>query len=140
VQSVPSFGLDKLEALVGRQRRAFDDLGMLPLMAVLAIGTALARVRFMIPGTGGVSLGLAGGPLMAGLIVGHFGGIGPWSLKPSGRLLNVMREAGLMLFLAGAGVAAGHGFRGDSSKVRLAPVLRRCPRNSYPYVCRIHLG
>ena len=106
----PSFGLDKLEALVGRQRRAFDDLGMLPLMAVLAIGTALARVRFMIPGTGGVSLGLAGGPLMAGLIVGHFGGIGPWSLKPSGRLLNVMREAGLMLFLAGAGVAAGHGF------------------------------
>ncbi len=106
----PSFGLDKLEALVGRQRRAFDDLGMLPLMAVLAIGTALARVRFMIPGTGGVSLGLAGGPLIAGLIVGHFGGIGPWSLKPSGRLLNVMREAGLMLFLAGAGVAAGHGF------------------------------
>lgn len=105
-----SFELDRLEALLGRQRRAFDELGMLSLMAVLAIGTVLARIRFKIPGTGGISLGLAGGPLMAGLIVGHFGGIGAWSLRPSSRLLNVMREVGLMLFLAGAGVAAGHGF------------------------------
>lgn len=106
----PSFGLDKLEALVGKQRQALDELGMVSLMAVLALGTLLARVRFMIPGTNGVSLGLAGGPLMVGLIVGHFGGIGRWSLRPSGRLLTVMREAGLMLFLAGAGIAAGQGF------------------------------
>ena len=47
---------------------------------------------------------------MVGLIVGHFGGIGRWSLRPSGRLLTVMREAGLMLFLAGAVIAAGQGF------------------------------
>lgn len=106
----PSFGLDRLETLVGRQRQAVDELGMLSFMAVLAIGAALARVRFRIPGTNGISLGLAGGPLIVGLIVGHFGGIGPWSLRPSGRLLSVMRETGLMLFLAGAGVAAGHGF------------------------------
>jgi putative transport protein len=106
----PSFELDRLEAMVGKQRQALDELGMLPLMAVLALGTMLGRVRFMVPGTGGVSLGLAGGPLMVGLIVGHFGGIGPWSLRPSGRLLTVMREGGLMLFLAGAGVSAGRGF------------------------------
>lgn len=105
-----SFGLDRLETLVGKQRRAFDELGMLSLMGVLAIGTVLARVRFMVPGTGGVSLGLSGGPLIVGLIVGHFGGIGSWSLRPSGRLLSVMREAGLMLFLAGAGMSAGRGF------------------------------
>ena len=42
----PSFGLDKLEALVGKQRQALDELGMVSLMAVLALGTLLARVRF----------------------------------------------------------------------------------------------
>ncbi|NLS45629.1 MAG: YidE/YbjL duplication [Firmicutes bacterium] len=106
----PTFGLDKLQTLTGKQRKAFDELGMLPFMAVLAIGTVLGRIRFMIPGTHGINLGLSGGPLIAGLIVGHFGGIGSLLLRPSSRLLNVMREAGLMLFLAGAGMAAGHGF------------------------------
>ncbi|MCR4427159.1 MAG: permease [Firmicutes bacterium] len=101
---------DRLQAAVARQRRPLDDLGMLPLMVVLGIGTALARMRFMIPGTDGISLGLAGGPLIVGLVVGHIGGIGPWSLRPSSQLLGTMREMGLTLFLAGAGVAAGHGF------------------------------
>jgi len=35
---------------------------------------------------------------MVGLIVGHFGGIGPWSLRPSGRLLSVMRKQALCSF------------------------------------------
>ena len=54
-------------------------------------------------------LALQEATLMVGLIVGHFGGIGRWSLRPSGRLLTVMREAGLMLFLAGAGIAGVKG-------------------------------
>lgn len=107
----PSVGLDRLQELVGLKKPALDKTGgMLTLMAVLAVGTVLARIKFMVPGIGAISLGLSGGPLMVGLVVGHFGGIGPWSLRPSGHLLSVMREAGLMLFLAGAGVAAGHGF------------------------------
>lgn len=107
----PSLDLDKLHEPVERQRRLLDKTGgMLTLMAVLASGTFLARVRFAIPGVGAISLGLSGGPLMVGLIAGHFGGVGPWSIRPSGHLLSVMRETGLMLFLAGAGVAAGHGF------------------------------
>ena len=43
------------------------------------------------------------------LIVGHVGSVGPWSLRPSGQFLGNIREFGLMLFLAGAGVSAGHG-------------------------------
>ena len=39
-----SFGLEKLEALVGKQRQALDELGMVSLMAVLALGTLLADV------------------------------------------------------------------------------------------------
>lgn len=107
----PSSGLDRLQGLVDRQKRALDKTGgMLTLMGVLAVGALVARMRLTIPGVGAISLGLSGGPLMVGLVVGHFGGVGRWSLRPSGHLLSVMRETGLMLFLAGAGVAAGHGF------------------------------
>jgi len=83
---------------------------MLALTLVLAAGLLISRLRVQIPGVGPLSLGIAGGPLMAGLVVGHFGGVGRWSLRPPGHTLGITREMGLMLFLAGAGVAAGRGF------------------------------
>lgn len=69
--------------VIDRQKRPLDKTGgMLTLMAVLAVGTLLARVRFAIPGVGAIILGLSGGPLLVGLVVGHFGGVGLWSLRP----------------------------------------------------------
>ncbi|MEW5865957.1 MAG: TrkA C-terminal domain-containing protein [Bacillota bacterium] len=106
----PPFAQDRFQQTMGRQRRALEPTGMLALSLVLAVGLLVSRIRLEIPGAGAISLGLAGGPLLAGLIVGHFGGIGPWSLRPPGRLLAVTREIGLVLFLASAGVAAGRGF------------------------------
>lgn len=102
--------LDKFEAALGRQRRPLERTGMLALTLVLAAGLLISRLRVQIPGVGPLSLGIAGGPLMAGLVVGHFGGVGRWSLRPPGHTLGITREMGLMLFLAGAGVAAGRGF------------------------------
>ncbi|MGE5572163.1 MAG: aspartate:alanine exchanger family transporter [Bacteroidota bacterium] len=104
------FALERFQAVLGRQRRPLERTGMLALTLVLAAGLLISRMRLQIPGVGAVSLGIAGGPLMAGLIVGHFGGVGRWSLRPPGHMLGITREMGLMLFLAGAGVAAGHGF------------------------------
>lgn len=106
----PPFAQDRFQEIMGRQRRSLEPTGMLALSLVLAVGLLVSRVRLEIPGAGAVSLGLSGGPLLAGLVVGHFGGIGPWSLRPPGRFLAVVREMGLVLFLAGAGVAAGRGF------------------------------
>ncbi|MGE5587648.1 MAG: aspartate:alanine exchanger family transporter [Clostridia bacterium] len=105
-----SFAMDRFQAVLGRQRRPLERTGMLALTLVLAAGLLISRLRLEIPGVGAVSLGVAGGPLMAGLIVGHFGGVGRWSLRPPGHTLGITREMGLMLFLAGAGVAAGRGF------------------------------
>ncbi|MCR4401980.1 MAG: YidE/YbjL duplication [Firmicutes bacterium] len=102
--------MDRFQAVLGRQRRPLERTGMLALALVIAVGLLISRLRLEIPGVGAVSLGIAGGPLMAGLIVGHFGGVGRWSLRPSGQTLGITREMGLMLFLAGAGVAAGRGF------------------------------
>ena len=65
-----------------------------------------------IPLPGGVTfrLGLAGGPLLVALVLGQLGRTGPmvWSLPYSASL--TLRQIGLILFLAGVGTRAGHGF------------------------------
>ena len=60
-----------------------------------------------LPGGGEFALGTSGGPLIAGLILGHFGHVGRVNLKIDKRILETMREFGLMLFLLGAGTGAG---------------------------------
>jgi putative transport protein len=56
------------------------------------------------------NFGSSGGTLIAGLIVGHFGHFGKLDMKISKQTLNSMRELGLVLFLAGAGVPGGVNF------------------------------
>lgn len=65
--------------------------------------------RLYIPGID-FSLGASGGTLVAGLIVGHFGHIGPIDLRMDKDGLDFFRELGLMLFLIGAGVPGGVSF------------------------------
>ena len=56
------------------------------------------------------SLGATGGPLIMGLVFGHFGRIGKLSLKVNSELLSIFQELGLVFFLIGAGVDGGAAF------------------------------
>ena len=47
---------------------------------------------------------------MAGLLIGHFGHIGPIDCRIKKETLNFFRELGLVLFLIGAGVPGGVNF------------------------------
>jgi putative transport protein len=55
-------------------------------------------------------LGLAGGPLIAGLVLGRMERTGPitWIIPMSANL--TLRQIGLVLFQAGVGTRAGYGF------------------------------
>ena len=53
------------------------------------------------------SLGMTGGPLIASLILAHFGHIGPLNMRVKTQVLKIFREFGLVLFLLGAGVEGG---------------------------------
>ena len=70
----------------------------------------LAKITIPLPGGASFSLGTSGGPLIAGLIFGHFAHIGPVNISPNKKLLENLRELGLILFLLGAGTSAGAGF------------------------------
>lgn len=84
--------------------------GILVAMVAMLFGVLVGSVHIPLPGGLQFSLGTSGGPLLTGLIVGHFNKIGAYSFKAPDSLLKSMRELGLCLFLLGAGTDAGSGF------------------------------
>ena len=76
----------------------------------IALGVLVGLIRIPVPGLGGFSLGIAGGPLIVALILGYFGRIGSisWRMPISANL--VLRNFGLTLFLAAVGLGAGAPF------------------------------
>jgi putative transport protein len=63
-----------------------------------------------LPGGASFRLGLAGGPLVVGLVLGRLGRTGRlvWTLPYSANL--TLRQLGLVLFLAGVGTRSGDAF------------------------------
>lgn len=90
-----------------KPRKALDPFGFFPFFISIALGCVIGAIK--IPGIN-FSLGNSGGTLVAGLIVGHFGHIGPIDCRIRKETLNFFRELGLVLFLIGAGVPGGVNF------------------------------
>lgn len=84
-----------------------EDMGFFPFFLAIAFGVIIGSIK--IPGIN-FSLGTSGGTLVAGLIIGHFGHVGPIDCNISKASLNMFRELGLVLFLIGAGVPGGMNF------------------------------
>lgn len=87
-----------------------DEFGLLAFAAAAILGVVIGKISIPLPGGAHFSLGTSGGPLLAGLVFGHFAHIGPVAIDVPKKTLNVVREVGLALFLMGAGTGAGKGF------------------------------
>lgn len=85
----------------------------------MSLGVLLGLITVPLPGGGSFSLGLAGGSLIAALILGRFGRLGSlsWHLPISANL--TLRNFGLTLFLAAVGLGAGAPFVDTVSKTGL---------------------
>ena len=98
--------LTRFAQYAGHRAKAFDQTDLISVALTLVVGIILGSISI---GLGGkqMTLGLVGGPMLAALLLGHFGRIGRIcsSLPRASRLL--MMELGLVLFLADAGVRAG---------------------------------
>ncbi len=98
--------LQRFVQFAGHRERSFDETDLISLAFGLVVGVLLGRVQFQLGGES-ISLGLAGGPLFVGLILGHFGRIGPVVGHYPRAAKLLLTEIGLTVFLASAGVAAG---------------------------------
>lgn len=84
-----------------------DPYGFFPFVLTIVFGNLIGCIK--IPGLN-FSLGASGGALIAGLIIGHFGHIGPIDCRFKKDTLKFFRELGLCFFLIGAGVPGGVNF------------------------------
>jgi putative transport protein len=102
--------MDTVSAFFGDSYRAVSEIDVLTFGLGLALGLLIGLVPIPFPGGVVIKLGLAGGPLLAAMILGTLGRTGPlvWSLSYSANL--TLRQVGLILFLAGVGTRAGYAF------------------------------
>ncbi len=93
----------------GHRPQSLGETDLISLSVGLALGILVGMLPLALPGSRPITLGLAGGPLLVGLILGHFGRVGKitgYIPRPT-RLL--LQEFGLALFLADAGIRGGAG-------------------------------
>lgn len=99
-----------ISKLFGDSYKKLSEVNLLTLSFGLTLGVLLGLIRFPLPGGVSFSLGLAGGPLLVGLVLGALRRTGPlvWTL-PYGANLT-LRQIGLILLLAGIGLRSGYTF------------------------------
>lgn len=102
--------LPGLSEALGDSYKALSEINLFTFSIGLLGGMLLGLIPIPLPGGLSFSLGLAGGPLLVGLLLGKKARTGPlvWSLPYSANLL--IRQLGLVLFFAGVGVRAGYSF------------------------------
>lgn len=105
---------DTQEKTDERKRFTFDHLGFAGFALAAVLGTLIGQIRVPLTSAGldgtCFSLTTTGGCLLASLILGHFGHIGPVAILPPASTLKLFREMGLVLFLVGAGIPGGAEF------------------------------
>ncbi len=94
----------------GKKRFKLEEFGFFPFFVTIIFGLLIGSIKIPIGGGNYFSFGSSGGTLIAGLIIGHFGHVGAIDMKIPKQTLNMMRELGLVLFLAGAGIPGGVSF------------------------------
>lgn len=99
--------LERFIQFAGHRERTLDETNLISLAIALALGILIGSIELSL-GKTSISLGLAGGPLLVGLIAGHFGHIGPivGYMPRAARFL--LSDVGLALFLSQAGSQAGN--------------------------------
>lgn len=94
----------------GKKRVQVEEFGFFPFFVTVLLGLLIGSIQIPLGSGKPFSFGSSGGTLIAGLIVGHFGHFGKLDMRISKQTLNSMRELGLVLFLAGAGLPGGVNF------------------------------
>lgn len=113
---MPAERTREVAAFFGDSERELSELDYTALTLGIALGVLIGLIPLPLPGQGALTLGFAGGPLVAGLVLGWLGRTGPlvWSLP--GEANQALRHVGLLFFLAAVGLMAGGTFLGELSR------------------------
>ena len=90
----------------GNDDRRLSDTDFLPIALGIIIGVLIGKISISI-GNFTFSPGLTGGVLFSGLILGRTGKTGPILWTMTGAANNLVRQIGLLFFMAAVGTSAG---------------------------------
>lgn len=107
----PEDAVDRVANLMGNSVKRLDHPNMATIFIGILLGIILGSLPIAVPGIPTpVKLGLAGGPLIVAILIGKLG----YKLKLVTYVSNsanlMLREVGLVLFLASVGIKAGGNF------------------------------
>lgn len=103
--------LKKVAVDLGDSPKQLNYPNILPIFIGIILGVIVGSVPLTIPGVPvPVKLGLAGGPLLVAILLSRLGNVGPvtWFLPQNANL--IVREIGIVLFLACVGLRSGGRF------------------------------
>ena len=105
--------VDRLAAVaraVGDSDRSLAELDALGFAGGIALGLALGALSIPLPGHVTLELGPGGGPLVVGLLLGFVARVGPVTFQPPQAANLTVRQLGVTIFLACAGLRSGATF------------------------------
>ena len=103
--------VDNVSAVLGNEAKQLNTPNLLSIFIGIILGLMLGSIPLAIPGMSmPVKLGIAGGPIIVGILMGAFGPrfhIATYTTQSANLML---RQFGLTIFLAGLWLSAGDGF------------------------------
>ncbi len=106
-----SRAIENVKTILGNQAKELNNPNLFTIFTGIFLGLILGSIPIAFPGMSmPVMLGIAGGPMITGLLMGAFGPRLHLSIYMSRSANLMLRQLGLTIYLAGLGLSAGAGF------------------------------
>lgn len=103
--------IENAARILGNEAKQLRTPNLTSVFIGIVIGLILGSIPFVIPGMSmPVKLGIAGGPIIVGILMGAFGPRFHLATYISQSASLMLRQLGLTIYLAGLGLSAGAGF------------------------------
>ena len=107
----PEDNVNRISELMGNSVKRLDTPNIATIFIGIIIGILFGSIPFAIPGMPvPLKLGIAGGPLIIAILIGRFGHRMKLNTYTTTSANMMLREIGLVLFLASVGIKAGANF------------------------------
>ena len=107
----PQDAIERVAGMLGNQLKRLDHPNIVTIFVGILCGIIFGSLPFAIPGIPTpIKLGLAGGPLIISILIGRFGYKVHLVTYTTMSANLMLREVGLVLFLASVGIKAGENF------------------------------
>lgn len=103
--------IEKVSDQLGNSIKRLNEPNIIPIFIGILLGVILGSIPILIPGIpNAIKLGLAGGPLIVAILLSRYGYLFSLTAYTTPSANQMLREIGIVLFLASVGIKSGEKF------------------------------